>query len=244
MACRRGPEMNSESDNSKNSRNSEGAIMGIPVFVLGASGAGKSSSLRNFSPDETGVFNVAGKPLPFRQKLKIVNNAGYDVIQSVLGQSSLNCYVIDDSQYLLAFDLFDKAEEKGYDKFTQMAVRFQRLIRFIQTRTPDDCVVYFLHHSEMGGDGILKAKTIGRMLDEKLTLEGLSSIVLMAKADQDGYRFVTQGRGVSTAKTPMGMFEEAEIDNDLKKVDDAIRAYYELAPRRLNAKRQNGKEAA
>ena len=198
--------------------------MSIPVFILGASGSGKSSSLRNFKPNETAVFNVAGKPLPFRQKLKVVNNAGYDLIQSALGQSNLNCYIIDDSQYLLAFDLFDKAEEKGYDKFTQMAVRFQPLIRFIQTNTPDDCVVYFLHHSEIGGDSILKAKTIGKMLDEKLTQDGLASIVLMAKADQDGYRFVTQGRGLGTAKTSMGMFDEAEIDNDLKMVDDAIRA--------------------
>lgn len=217
--------------------------MGIPVFILGPSGAGKSASLRNFEPGEIGIFNVAGKPLPFRNRLKVANNSGYDVILAALRKPSLNCYVIDDSQYLLAFELFDRADEKGYEKFTQMAVRFQRLIRQIQTSMPDDCIVYFLHHSELGPDNILKAKTIGKMLDEKLTLEGLVSIVLMAKADQEGYRFITQGQGMSTAKSPMGMFENLEIENDLKNVDDIIRAYYELAPRK-NPQQESKKEEA
>lgn len=222
--------------------------MGIPVFILGPSGAGKSASLRNFNPDEVGVFNVAGKLMPFRHKLKVAENATYELIMGSLKKPRLNCYVIDDSQYLLAFELFDRAEEKGYDKFTTMAVNFQRLLRFIQTSTPPDCLVYFLHHSEMGTEGILKAKTIGKMLDEKLTLEGLVSIVLMARADQEGHHFITQGQGMSTAKSPMGLFDEVQIDNDLRMVDDAIRAYYELPARKsLNSedvKEQNGKEAA
>lgn len=207
--------------------------MGIPVFILGPSGAGKSASLRNLPPDEVGIFNVAGKPLPFRHKMNVANNATYETISESLIRQRLNCYVIDDSQYLLAFELFDRAEEKGYDKFTVMAVNFQRLVRFIQTGTDDDCIVYFLHHSELGPDGILKAKTIGKMLDEKLTLEGLASIVLMARASQEGHRFITQGQGISTAKSPMGMFTNVEMDNDLLAVDNAIRAYYELDPRKV-----------
>ncbi len=215
--------------------------MGIPVFILGPSGAGKSASLRNFDPDEVGILNVAAKPLPFRKKMTTTPNANYADIAAALKRQNVNCFVIDDSQYLLAFEMFDRAEEKGYDKFTSMAVNFQRLVRFIQAGTPDDCIVYFLHHSELGPDGILKAKTIGKMLDEKLTLEGLASIVLMARASQDGYKFITQGQGLSTAKSPMGMFDQLEMDNDLKAVDDAIRAYYELPSRRTNAKK---KEAA
>lgn len=205
--------------------------MGVPVFILGQSGAGKSSSLRDFDPSEVGIFNIAGKPLPFRKKMAVANNATYKTIFETLENPNLNCYVIDDSQYLLAFDLFDRAEEKGYEKFTGMAVSFQRLIRYIQVNTPADTIVYFLHHSEMGPEGQLKAKTIGKMLDEKLTLEGLFSIVLLARASQDGYKFITQGQGLSTAKSPMGMFDQIEIDNDLKAVDDAIRAYYELPDR-------------
>ena len=185
--------------------------MGIPVFILGASGSGKSSSLRNFKANETGIFNVAAKSLPFRQKLKVINNASYDLIQIALSQFNLNCYIIDDSQYLLAFEFFDKAEEKGFDKFTQMAVRFQRLIRFCPDQTPNDCVFYFLHHSEMGGDGILKVRTIGKMLNEELTLEGFASIVLMAMADQDGYCFVTQGLGISTAKTSWACLRKPKL---------------------------------
>lgn len=207
--------------------------MGIPVFILGPSGAGKSASLRNFDPDEVGIFNVCGKPLPFRKKMRVANNATYQTIFDTLKAPNLNCYVIDDSQYLLAFDMFDRAEEKGYEKFTSMAVSFQRLIRHVQAATPPETLVYFLHHSEMGPEGILKAKTIGKMLDEKLTLEGLFSIVLLARANQDGYSFITQGQGLSTAKSPMDMFPAIEIDNDLEAVDDAIRAYYEL-PGRIN----------
>lgn len=206
--------------------------MGMPVFILGPSGAGKSASLRNFKPDEVGIFNVAGKPLPFRSRLKTANNASYEQIKGSLKKGSFNAYIIDDSQYLLAFELFDRASERGYDKFTEMAVNFQALIRFIQTQTPPDCIVYFLHHSELGADNILKAKTIGRMLDEKLTLEGLFSIVLLAKASQEGHKFITQGQGVSTAKTPMDMFASIEIDNDLQAVDSAIRDYYSLNPRK------------
>lgn len=205
--------------------------MGIPVFILGPSGAGKSASLRNFEADEIGIFNVANKPLPFRKKLPVANTASYDAIMAALKKGGRKTYVIDDSQYLLAFELFDRVDEKGYDKFTQMAVKFQRLIRFIQTQTSPDTIAYFLHHTEMGGDNMIKAKTIGKMLDEKLTLEGLFSIVLMARAEQDRHIFLTQGQGISTAKSPMDMFPELEMDNDLKAVDDAIRAYYELAPR-------------
>lgn len=207
--------------------------MGVAVFILGPSGSGKSTSLRNFEKEELAVFNVAGKPLPFRKRLNVINNATYSQIQQSLAKANFSTYVIDDSQYLLAFDLFNRAEEKTYDKFTAMAVSFQRLIRFIQTQTPDDCIVYFMHHTEMGQDGIIKAKTIGKMLDEKLSLEGLSSIVLLTKANDKGHFFITQGQGVSVAKSPMEMFTDLEIANDLKSVDDTIRDYYGLPERKL-----------
>lgn len=201
--------------------------MGIPVLILGESGSGKSASLRNFSPEEVGVFNVASKPLPFRKPLKMVNSATYADIAKGLSAPKLKTYVIDDSQYLLAFEFFDRAQETGYNKFTDIALNFRNLIQFVITKTPPDCIVYFLHHTEKRDDGTLKAKTIGRMLDEKLTVEGLFSIVLLCRSTKDRHYFVTQSEGYSTAKSPMDMFPP-EIDNDLKAVDDAIRAYYGL----------------
>lgn len=156
--------------------------MGIPVLICGDSGSGKSTSMRNFEPEEIGIFNVASKPLPFRKKLPLVNGATYQTIIKGLSKPTRKAYIIDDSQYLLAFEFFDRAKETGYNKFTDIALNFRNLIQFVVTQTPPDCIVYFLHHVEQTNDGSYKAKTIGKMLDEKLTVEGLFSIVLYCRA--------------------------------------------------------------
>jgi len=202
--------------------------MGIPVLILGESGSGKSASMRSFDEKEIGIFNVAAKPLPFRKKLPKVDNATYRVIEKALAEPKLKTYVIDDSQYLLAFDFFDRATEVGYQKFTDLAVNFKNLISFVIQKTPPDVIVYFMHHVEQREDGVLKAKTIGKMLDEKLTVEGLFSIVLMAQTDGKEHWFLTQNDGLSTVKSPMEMFADERIDNDLKLVDTTIREYYDL----------------
>ena len=201
--------------------------MGVPVLIMGASGSGKSASLRNFQPEEIGVFNVASKPLPFRKKLNVANHATYQMITAGLKKNSLRCYVIDDSQYLMAFDLFDRAKEMGYQKFTDCALNFYNLLTVIREQTSDDTIVYLLHHTDRGDDGHIKAKTSGKMLDNQLTLEGLFSIVLLAETDGNEYSFVTQSDGFTTAKSPMGMFPR-EMDNDLKAVDTVIREYWGL----------------
>lgn len=201
--------------------------MGIPVLVLGESGSGKSTSMRNFDIEEVGIFNVASKPLPFKKKLNKINNVKYGHILKVLKNPNLKSYVIDDSQYLMAFEMFDRAKETGYGKFTDVALNFRNLIHFIVTGTPDDVIVYFLHHTETTDSGKVKAKTSGKMLDSQLTLEGLFSIVLLAHTDGSEHKFITQSDGLTTCKSPMDMFEE-EIDNDLKLVDKTIREYYEL----------------
>lgn len=201
--------------------------MGVPVLILGESGSGKSTSMRNFEPDEVGIFNIASKPLPFRKKLPTANGVSYQQIIGTLSKPKLKRYVIDDSQYLLCFELFRTANEKGYQKFTDMALNFYNLIQFIIYQTPPDVIVYFLHHTETTADGKFKAKTIGKMLDEKLTVEGLFSIVLLCVTDGMKHSFITQSNGISTAKSPMEMFDN-EIDNDLKAVDETIRKYYEL----------------
>ncbi len=201
--------------------------MGIPVLILGESGAGKSCSLRNFEPEEVGIFNVAGKPLPFKKQLKKVNNAKYSDILKSLNEPKLKTYVIDDSQYLMAFEMFDRAKEVGYNKFTDVALNFRTLVDRIIRNTPDDVIVYFLHHTETTDTGKIKAKTSGKMLDNQLTLEGLFSIVLLCKTDGQEHYFETQSDGYSTCKSPMDMFD-LKIDNDLKMVDTKIREYYEL----------------
>ena len=199
--------------------------MGIPVLVLGASGSGKSASLRNFSPDEIGIYNVASKPLPFRKQMMLVNHVNYDRITASLKANKLRCYAIDDSQYLMAFSLFDRAKETGYQKFTDCALNFYNLVQTVINNTSKDTVVYFLHHTERDDSGHIKAKTSGRMLDNQLTLEGLFSIVLLCETDGQRHWFTTQSDGYTTAKSPMEMFDP-QIDNDLKLVDTTIRNYY------------------
>lgn len=206
--------------------------MGIPVLIMGESGSGKSASMRNCKGEEFGVFNVYGKPFPFKNtnNLKKLDNAGYNDIIRVLKKEKMMSYIIDDSQYLMAFEMFNRAKEKGFDKFTDLAVHFKVLIDFIVKNLSNDIIVYFLHHVEKSDAGKLKAKTIGKMLDEKITLEGLFSIVLYCENTENTYKFITQGNGLTTAKSPMGMFD-GEIDNDLVTVDNTIREYYELKSR-------------
>lgn len=203
--------------------------MGIPVLILGESGSGKSASLRSFDPGEVVIYNIAGKPLPFRNGAKMMkaDNPTYAQILGSLAKGTVKRYVVDDSQYLLCFELFDRSAETGYTKFTEMAKHFYDLIRTVIRRLPNDTIVYFLHHTELS-EGRYKAKTIGKMLDEKLTVEGLFSIVLMAKNVDGRHFFLTRSDGTDTVKTPMEMFADAEIDNDLKAVDTAIRSYYGL----------------
>ena len=202
--------------------------MGIPVMVLGASGSGKSTSLRNFKENEIGIFNVASKPLPFRWNLKKVDHATYPIITKVLKDNKLKCYAIDDSQFLMVFDEFNRAKETGYGKFTDFALNFYNLVQTVINDTTPDTIVYFLHHTDIDDFGHIKAKTVGKMIDNKLTLEGMFSVVLLCGTDGKEHWFETQSDGVNTAKTPLGMFDGNRIDTDLKMVDMTIREYWNL----------------
>lgn len=204
--------------------------MGLPVLILGASGSGKSTSMRNFTPDEVGVFNVASKPLPFRTKLPLFNCSDYGKIMAAMQKSDKKIFVVDDSQYLSVFANFQRAKETGYGKFVDMALNEYNLIQFVIRNLPDDTIVYFMRHIDIDEGGRVHAKTIGKMLDQNLGgLEGMFSIVLMAQTDGNEYFFQTQSDGYSPCKTPMEMFSERKIPNDLKLVDQTIREYYEMA---------------
>jgi len=203
--------------------------MGIPVFILGESGSGKTAALRNFGENEIILFNVGKKRLPFRKKFNYTaDESKYFPILSSLKKNNALAYVVDDSQYLMAFEYFNRSSETGYSKFTDIAVHFKQLVDTVINDTNQDTIVYFLHHTEKTEHG-LKAKTIGKMLDEKITLEGLFTIVLRTQVENGNYQFVTQTNGMDTIKSPMEMFD-LSLDNDLKQVDSIIREYYDLKP--------------
>lgn len=208
--------------------------MGVSVLVLGYSGSGKSTSLRNFDADEVGIFNVAGKPLPFRKRLPTANRTNYGTIQQTLAANHKRAYVVDDANYLMAFQNFRVAKQKGFGKFTDIAVNFENLLEQANA-TNDDTIVYFMMHPDTDDSGRLKPKTIGKMLDNQLTVEGMFPIVLLAYKDDDGYHFATESDGNDPVKAPMGMFDEPVIDNDLKAVDSAIREYWGMAPLKSTA---------
>jgi hypothetical protein len=214
--------------------------MAIPVLVMGRSGSGKTYSLKNFKPDEVSVISVEKGRLPFKSDIKVLKvkkfdakdqatssaqlaAAKYSWVEKAILSAPTKAVVIDDSQYLMAGEFFDRAKETGYQKFTDIALNFRELIHMINEMEDENKIVYFLHHSELDADGREKVKTIGKMLDEKLTVEGCFDIVLFCK----DYKFYTQSDSISTAKSPEGMFE-LEIPNDLKAVDAAIRDYYGL----------------
>lgn len=215
--------------------------MGFPVLIIGRSGSGKTYSLKNFKPDEVGVISVEKGRLPFKSKLKVakipkmgddsedkksygaINRAKYSWLMNVIEKSKTKSIVIDDSQYLLVNELFDRTFEKNYEKFTEMAANFRNLIHFINELEDENKIVYFLHHSETDSTGREKAKTIGKMLEEKLVLEGCFDVVLYC----EDHKFFTQSNAQSSAKSPEDMFD-LEIPNDLKFVDEKIREYYGL----------------
>jgi hypothetical protein len=185
--------------------------------------------MRNFGTDEVTLINVAGKPLPFRGKYKYqVKSSDVNTICKVITKPPTKTVVLDDAQYVMAFEFFDRAKEIGYQKFIDIGVNFRKIVNAVINDAPDDVVVYFMQHVETTNEGKVKAKTIGKMLDEKLTVEGLFSVVLMCNTDGKRHWFSTQSDGSNTVKSPIGMFEEVEIDNDLKVVDEKIREYWEI----------------
>lgn len=202
--------------------------MATIVMIYGQSGTGKSASLRNFDPEKVGIINVSGKPLPFRKKLPYVTTDNYASIAKVLDQAKAKSIVIDDSTYLMVDEFMRTSKVAGYQKFTDMAKNFFDLIEAARG-LPDDRIVYFIGHSDTDANGNDKFKTIGKLLDEKVTLEGKFTIVLKTVVQDGKYLFQTHNSGQDTVKSPMGMFEDDYIENDLAAVDRIIREYYDIS---------------
>lgn len=203
--------------------------MGLGILLIGESGTGKSTSIRNFKKEDVAIINVAAKPLPFRGSYETFISDNYREIKNFLRKTTKKSIVIDDAQYLMANEFMRRATEKGFDKFTEIAQNYWDLIQEIR-RLPEDVIVYFLTHIERDANGNEKAKTIGKLLDEKITLEGMFTVVLKTNVKDGVYSFSTQNSGYDTVKSPMGLFDSTMIPNDLKLVDNAIRNYYEFTP--------------
>lgn len=226
--------------------------MGIPVMIMGESGSGKTYSIKPLNPDDVGILFCEKNRLPFRKQFptykvrNTVNEKGQiirqaQIVYSILKRATKKIYVIDDSQYLMVNEFFDRVNESGYQKFTEIGSHFRDIIHIVNEELPDDIIVYFLHHTDQdSASGKTKAKTIGRVLDDKLTLEGCFDIVLRTAVIDGQYVFRTQSDGADTAKSPEEMFETQTIPNDLNLVDTTIRTYYGLAP--LHPQSNNTKE--
>lgn len=208
--------------------------MGVPVLIMGRSGSGKSASLRNFSKDVF-VVNVNKKPLPFKnnEHLKIMNTDEYLKIKPALQAAyskGIKTAVIDDAGYLLtAKFMAGHRQAKGnsqFDLYNEIADNFYGLVKFIADELPEDMIVYVTMHEEMNDMGYSKPKTIGKLLDDKVCVEGMFTIVFHSMKLDGKYVFATNTDGLDVTKTPIGMFNENYVDNDLETIDNVIREYY------------------
>ena len=206
--------------------------MGTGVLIIGSSGMGKSASMRNF--DNLAVINVLGKPFPFKNnKVKALIESDPDRIIDTLQKTKANAIVIDDAGYINTnFYMKNKAPitAKMGDKYAvydTLATNFWKIINCINA-LPEEKIVYIFMHEDVSDGGKIKPKTIGKLLDDKVCIEGYFSIVLRAEKFEGKYIFQTNTDGVAVTKSPMGMFAET-IDNDLKEVDRVIREYYGIS---------------
>lgn len=201
--------------------------MSILTMVYGESGTGKSTSLRNFTNDEVAVINVSGKPMPFRSELKTLSSNNYLTIADWLPKIKQPSIVIDDATYLMVDQFMANVQLKGYEKYNIMAQNFTNLIEQAR-QLPEDKIVYFMGHSDQTDSGREHFKTIGRMIDNYVTLEGKFTTVLKSVVKDGKYYFQTHNSGSDTVKSPLGMFDADLIDNDLKMVDDIMREYWNI----------------
>lgn len=212
-------------------------------IIMGESGTGKSTSIRTLDPATTFIINVMNKPLPFRgykSQYKLVTPDGkignyyasksYEGIKITINKVNMirpeiKTLIIDDFQYLMANEFMDRALERGYDKFSEMGKHAYDLLQMLPTLR-EDLYVFILTHSEVNELGKMKIKTIGKMLDQNIVIEGMYSTVLQTELTNGDYHFITQGDARHIAKSPMGMFETREIPNDLAFVKQKMSAYF------------------
>lgn len=208
--------------------------MGIPVIIYGKSGSGKSRSLKNFDESEILHINIERKLLPFRKKFTYqLNSENCMTICEQLTKMPLKTAVIDDAGYLMTNNFMrgHSGGKKGnavYELYNDIADDFWGIIKHIKTKVPNDVIVYIILHEDTGENGLTKLKTIGKLLDDKVCIEGMVTICLRCMSENGRHFFRTRTDGSDITKSPEDMFESDEIDNDLKAVDTIIREYYDL----------------
>lgn len=214
----------------------------IPVFIMGASGTGKTYSFKNLPPEYTGIISVAKSTLPFRNKthLSFYQSDNYNEIENIIKNTDKKIICLDDSGYLMQFENFEKATIKGYDKHTEMAKHYADLLNTIR-KIDGEKIVYTTIHEDII-DGIAKPKTTGKMINDNLCIEGLLNIVFRSLIKDGQYVFQTRSLGDSVAKTPEEMFEEDFIPNDLAEIDKVIREYYGFEQLKINKEEKKEEE--
>jgi len=208
--------------------------MGIPVLIIGKSGAGKSASLRTCVGKDFNLVRVLKKPLPFKGGINGWVTDDYATVKKALKSAPAKSVVIDDAGYLITNYFMSNHSTKGagnavFSLYNTLADNFWEMIQFTVNALPEDKIVYIIMHEDCNDFGDIKPKTIGKLLDEKICLEGLFTIVLRCVSNSTDHKFITQSDGGAVSKSPIGMFEDLEIENDLLYVDRKIREYYEIA---------------
>ncbi|MCO7172529.1 ATP-binding protein [[Clostridium] scindens] len=205
--------------------------MAIPVLIIGKSGSGKSASMKRCAGKDFNLVRVLNKPLPFRGKINGWITDDYQIVYKALKSAPAKSVIIDDAGYLITnyFMKNHSTKGKGNDVFglyNTLGDNFWGLIQYIINEMPADKIVYVIMHEDTDDYGNVKAKTIGKLLDEKICLEGMFTIVLRSVNNLTEHKFITQSDGGAISKSPEGMFEDLEIPNDLLYVDNRIREYY------------------
>ena len=199
----------------------------VPVLLIGKSGSGKSASLRNFKKEEIAIANVLGKPLPFKSDLEAPKVDDYETILRAIEHTNKKVIVIDDANYLITNEFMSKSSVKGFDKYNEMGNNFFNLINGIKN-IEGGKTVYLIMHEDTDDEGNVKPKTIGKLLDDKVNIQGMFTICIRSIYDSGKYLFRLKTNGQDCVKTPIGLFEEDQMENDLKLVDEKIREYYDL----------------
>ena len=199
----------------------------VPVLLIGKSGSGKSTSMRNFKKEEIAIANVLGKPLPFKSNLDAPKVDNYDILLKAIQNTDKKVIVVDDANYLITNEFMNKSSVKGFDKYNEMGNNFFNLINGIKN-IEGGKTVYLIMHEDTDDDGNVKPKTIGKLLDDKVNIQGMFTICLRSMYDNGNYIFRLKTNGQDCVKTPIGLFDEEQMENDLKLVDTKIREYYEL----------------
>lgn len=199
----------------------------VPVLLIGQSGSGKSTSMRNFTKDEIAVINVLGKPLPFKSDIKAPKIDDYATILNQIKMTKKKTIVIDDANYLITNEFMNKSSVKGFDKYNEMGNNFFNLINGIKN-IEGGKTVYLIMHEDTDENGNIKPKTIGKLLDDKVNIQGMFTVCIRSMFDNGNYIFRLKTNGQDCVKTPFGMFENDTMENDLKEFDKVVREYYEL----------------